>query len=127
MKITDIDHIVLTVADIDASVEFYTGVLGMRAVTFGANRTALEFGKHKINLHPAGKEFEPKALQPTPGSADLCLVAEIPIEEIVVRLQSLHIPIIEGPVKRTGARGPIISVYIRDPDGNLIEIARYVS
>lgn len=94
-------------------------------ITFGSNRKALQFGRQKINLHQAGREFEPKANSPTPGSADLCFIAEDPLESVIKHLQVLHIEIIEGPVRRTGAEGPIISVYIRDPDLNLIEISNY--
>lgn len=123
MRIDSLDHIVLTVADIPTAVAFYTQALGMDAVTFGAGRTALAFGVQKVNLHEAGKEFEPKAKQPTPGSADLCFLTMTPLEEVVAHLSDCGVVIEEGPVKRTGAQGAILSVYIRDPDGNLIEIA----
>ena len=126
MRIDRLDHLVLTVADIDATVDFYTRVLGMEAVTFGAGRTALAFGRSKINLHRAGHEFEPKAHRPTPGSADLCLIAEGPLERVIEDLAEHGVPIEEGPVERTGATGPIRSVYFRDPDLNLIEVSTYL-
>jgi catechol 2,3-dioxygenase-like lactoylglutathione lyase family enzyme len=125
MRIDRLDHLVLTVADIDAAISFYTRVLGMEAVTFGAGRRALAFGTSKINLHEAGREFEPKAARPTPGSADLCLITANPLNEIIADLEHHGVPIEEGPVSRTGATGPIRSVYIRDPDHNLIELSVY--
>lgn len=118
-----IDHLVLTVQDIDATCEFYTRVLGMTVVTFGEGRIALQFGSQKINLHQAGAEFEPKAARPTPGSADLCFIICTALDEVIAQLHKMNVPIVEGPVERTGAEGPIVSVYVRDPDGNLIEIA----
>lgn len=121
-----LDHLVLTVADIEATCEFYARALGMRRFEFGAERrVALAYGRQKINLHRAGAEFSPRALRPTPGSADLCFVTESPISAVIDQLQAGAIPIVEGPVARTGAEGPMRSVYIRDPDGNLIEIAHY--
>lgn len=120
-----IDHVVLTVADIDRTVEFYTRVLGMRPLTFGAGRRALSFGRHKLNLHQAGREFEPKAHRPTPGSVDLCLITTTPLARFVTHLGACGVPIEEGPVPRTGATGPITSVYFRDPDDNLIEVSEY--
>ncbi len=126
MRIDRLDHLVLTVADIDATADFYTRVLGMQAVTFGAGRTALAFGRSKINLHRAGHEFEPKAHRPTPGSADLCLIADGPLEQVIEDLAADGVPIEEGPVERTGATGPIRSVYFRDPDQNLIEVSTYL-
>jgi catechol 2,3-dioxygenase-like lactoylglutathione lyase family enzyme len=125
VRIDRLDHLVLTVADIDATMAFYTRVLGMDAGTFGAGRTALAFGRSKINLHRAGHEFEPKALRPTPGSADLCLIAAGPLEQVIEDLAAHGIPVEEGPVERTGATGPILSVYFRDPDQNLIEVSTY--
>jgi len=122
MKIDHIDHLVLTVLDIEASCRFYEKC-GMTVETFGKGRTALHFGAQKINLHQAGNEFEPKAKRPTPGSADLCFIVATPIPEVIAHLQSMHIEILEGPVKRTGAQGVIISIYVRDPDGNLIEFS----
>ena len=125
MRIDRLDHLVLTVADMERTCEFYTTVLGMDVVEFGANRKALKFGSQKINLHLTGKEIEPKAHRPTAGSADLCFVSSTPIDEIMNHLRDRSIPIIEGPVNRTGAVGPIVSVYFRDPDLNLIEVSNY--
>jgi catechol 2,3-dioxygenase-like lactoylglutathione lyase family enzyme len=122
--ITELDHLVLTVRDLDATVRFYVEGLGMELREFGEGRKALHFGRQKINLHLAGHEFEPKAAHPVPGSADLCFLAEGPLAEIGARLAALGHPIIEGPVARTGATGPLLSIYTRDPDGNLVEIAR---
>jgi catechol 2,3-dioxygenase-like lactoylglutathione lyase family enzyme len=118
-----LDHLVLTVADLDATLRFYCQGLGMRLEAFGAGRKALHFGAQKINLHVLGKEFEPKAAHPSPGSADLCFLTDQPLAGIADRLAALGHLVIEGPVARTGATGPITSVYVRDPDGNLIEIA----
>lgn len=126
MKIDRLDHFVLTVRDLDVTVDFYTRVLGMELVTFGAQgRKALSFGSQKINLHVAGKEFEPKARTPVPGSADVCFITAMPIAEVQAHLAAHGVTVEEGPVPRTGAVGPITSVYIRDPDGNLIEISNY--
>jgi catechol 2,3-dioxygenase-like lactoylglutathione lyase family enzyme len=125
MHIDRLDHLVLTVADIGKTCHFYTRVLGMKVVTFGANRKALSYGSQKINLHLRGKEFEPKAASPTPGSADLCFIATTAIDEVIAHLRQCDVIILEGPVKRTGASGPIMSVYFRDPDGNLIEVSNY--
>jgi len=121
-----VDHLVLTVRDIGATVDFYTRVLGMEKLTFGNERQALRFGNQKINLHQAGSEFEPKAEHPTPGSADLCFVSSTPVEEIADVLCAKNVEILEGPVARTGAVGPIRSIYLRDPDKNLIEISNDV-
>jgi catechol 2,3-dioxygenase-like lactoylglutathione lyase family enzyme len=126
MRIDSIDHIVLTVRDIETTSSFYAKVLGMQMVTFGAGRKALAFGKQKINLHAYGREFEPKAGHPTPGSADLCFITTVVLSDVVDHLESCGVKVIEGPVRRTGASGPIVSVYFRDPDANLIEIANYV-
>jgi catechol 2,3-dioxygenase-like lactoylglutathione lyase family enzyme len=126
MKIERLDHLVLTVADIAKTCEFYEKVLGMETVTFGAGRTGLSFGQQKINLHQAGKEFEPKAVKPTPGSGDLCFIASTPMAEAIEHLRKEGVAIEEGPVPRTGATGPMQSVYFRDPDGNLIEVSNYV-
>ncbi len=125
MKITRLDHLVLTVASIEESCRFYEQVLGMEVIRFGEGRTALKFGKQKINLHETGKEFEPKAAAPTAGSGDLCFIAESSIREITAHLAELGIAIEEGPVKRTGALGKMESVYLRDPDGNLLELSSY--
>lgn len=124
--ITSLDHLVLTVTDIPATIVFYTKVLGMSEVAFGEDRRALSFGDQKINLHQRGKEFEPKAYSPTPGSADLCFISDTPLPLVISELTAYGVPIIEGPIARTGARGPILSVYFRDPDGNLIEICHYI-
>lgn len=123
LTLDHLDHLVLTVADIDATCAFYTRALGMTVETFGAGRTALRFGRQKINLHPAGREFEPKAEHPTPGSADLCFITATPLADVQTHLAACGVTVEEGPVNRTGATGPIRSVYIRDPDANLIEIA----
>lgn len=125
MRVSRLDHLVLTVASIDATVSFYTGILGMTAVTFGAGRTALTFGTSKINLHEAGRELEPRALHPTPGSADVCFIVDDDIRELITELTDAGIAIEEGPVERTGATGPIVSCYLRDPDQNLIELSNY--
>jgi catechol 2,3-dioxygenase-like lactoylglutathione lyase family enzyme len=113
------------VADLDQTVAFYVRVLGMQPVTFGAGRRALRFGRHKLNLHQAGRELEPKARRPTPGSADVCLVTTTPLARVVAHLQACQAPVEAGPVARIGATGPITSVYFRDPDGNLIEVSTY--
>ncbi|QNX60946.1 VOC family protein [Acinetobacter seifertii] len=126
MKISHLDHLVLTVASIENTCNFYQTVLGFEVITFKGDRKALQFGNQKINLHQQGKEFEPKALQPTPGSADLCFISDTPISEVVAHLNQLNIQIEEGPIERTGAMHPILSVYIRDPDQNLIEISNNI-
>jgi len=126
MNISHIDHIVLTVRDIKATVDFYQTTLGMDVETFGEGRTALKFGSQKINLHEYGKEFEPKAESPTPGSADLCFITDTAISEAMQLVRDQGILIIEGPVKKTGAQGPIESFYFRDPDLNLIEVSNYL-
>jgi catechol 2,3-dioxygenase-like lactoylglutathione lyase family enzyme len=125
VNIKAIDHIVLTVKDINATCAFYAHVLGMQVNTFGDGRKALSFGAQKINLHQYGQEFEPKAKEPTPGSADLCFVTEVSISKVIEHLKESGVAILEGPVHRTGAVGPIISVYFRDPDGNLVEVSNY--
>ncbi|CAG7650919.1 Virulence protein [Paenibacillus solanacearum] len=123
MNIDRIDHLVLTVRSIERTCDFYTSVLGMEATSFGNGRKALRFGNQKLNLHEYGKEFEPKASVPQPGSIDLCLMTSVPLEQVMLHLETCGVPVEEGPVARTGALGPIRSVYIRDPDGNLIEIS----
>jgi catechol 2,3-dioxygenase-like lactoylglutathione lyase family enzyme len=125
MRITGLDHLVLTVADIDSTVDFYTRVLGMSARTFGGGRTALHFGNSKINLHRAGAEIQPCAKAPTPGSADICLITAGGIRAVLDRLTAQEVAVELGPVTRTGARGTITSCYVRDPDGNLVEIGTY--
>jgi catechol 2,3-dioxygenase-like lactoylglutathione lyase family enzyme len=124
-----IDHVVLTTIDPAKCIDFYTRVLGMTLESFvgnGITRQALKFGQQKINLHVRGKEFEPKAHLPVSGSLDLCFIASIPLEEVIEKLRSSDWPIIEGPVDRTGANGKIRSVYLRDPDLNLIEVSQYL-
>jgi catechol 2,3-dioxygenase-like lactoylglutathione lyase family enzyme len=127
MNVEAIDHLVLTVKDIDATCSFYARVLGMNVAIFDGSRKALSFGVQKINLHQYGKEFDPKAKAPTPGSADLCFVTSVPIGDVITHLTSCGVNLLEGPVHRTGARGPIVSVYFRDPDCNLIEVSNYES
>lgn len=126
MQIDRLDHLVLTVRDIETSLRFYTTVLGMQEITFGDNRKGLGFGQQKINLHQAGHEFEPKAAQPIAGSADLCFITSLELGQVIEHLRVCQVEILEGPVQRTGAIGVIKSVYLRDPDGNLIEISNYV-
>lgn len=126
MQISRIDHLVLTVADIDCTVEFYTRILGMKKIEFGEGRIALTYGDQKINLHQLGKEFEPKAGNVSAGSADLCFIIDTPIAQAIEHLQQHGVELIEGPVHRTGARGKIISAYLRDPDGNLLEVSNYL-
>jgi len=125
--IDHLDHLVLTTIDIDACKDFYGRVLGMKVDTFGEGRIAFKFGHQKINVHVCGHEFEPKAHLPVPGSLDLCFISSSPLEEVIDQLHSCNWQIIEGPVKRAGATGPIRSVYIRDPDLNLIEISEKIT
>ena len=125
VTIDRIDHMVLTVADIDATCEFYGRVLGMEKVVFAGGRIALGFGRQKINLHPAGNEYDPRATHPVPGSGDFCLITETPLAEVAAHLDACGVEVIEGPVAKTGATGPITSVYFRDPDGNLVEVSNY--
>jgi catechol 2,3-dioxygenase-like lactoylglutathione lyase family enzyme len=125
MKVKNLDHNVLTVQDIDVTCGFYEKVLEMELVVFGEGRKALKFGNKKINLHLLENEFEPKALKPTPGSMDLCLITETPMDMIIELLKDKNIPLIKEPVKRTGDLGEILSIYIRDPDLNLLEISNY--
>ncbi len=128
-RIAALDHLVLTVRDIERTIGFYMGILGMTAETFypadGSERVALKFGSQKINLHPAGAEFAPNAATATPGSADLCFIAAGSLTDWLAHLEKLGVKVLAGPVERTGARGMINSIYLRDPDGNLIEIAEY--
>lgn len=121
--IDHLDHLVLTTADEDACVRFYAGVLGMTLEVFGEGRKALHFGRQKINVHVQGREFEPKAQVPMPGALDLCFIASVPLEAVIERLQAERVAIVEGPVMRAGAVSRIRSVYVRDPDLNLIEIS----
>ncbi|MBU0480453.1 MAG: VOC family protein [Proteobacteria bacterium] len=125
VTIKNIDHLVLTVTDINRTCEFYRKILGMEVVTFGENRKALAFGNQKINLHEYGREISPHATSPAPGSADLCLISDTPLATIIAYLRENNVVIIEGPVRRTGAIGSLTSIYFRDPDGNLLEIANY--
>jgi catechol 2,3-dioxygenase-like lactoylglutathione lyase family enzyme len=126
MQIDRLDHLVLTVRNIETTCEFYSRALGMEIITFDQGRKALGFGQQKINLHQAGKEFEPKAMHPTPGSADLCFITTTPLIKVIDHLAECKVNILEGPVPRTGAAGPMASIYLRDPDGNLIEISNYL-
>ena len=125
--VKSLDHLVLTVSDMDATILFYTTCLGMRAESFrpadGTVRNALVFGAQKINLHQAGAEFEPKARVPQSGSGDLCFLTDRPVSDWIEHLQGRGVTVEEGPVQRTGAQGPIRSIYLRDPDGNLIELS----
>ncbi|KAL4844798.1 hypothetical protein H8958_019874 [Nasalis larvatus] len=122
-----LDHIVMTVKSINDTTKFYSKILGMEVMTFKEDRKALYFGDQKFNLHEVGKEFEPKAAHPVPGSLDICLITEVPLEEMIQHLKACDVPIEEGPVPRTGAKGPIMSIYFRDPDRNLIEVSNYIS
>jgi catechol 2,3-dioxygenase-like lactoylglutathione lyase family enzyme len=126
MQLNQLDHLVLTVADVQRTVRFYVDILGMREESFGANRWALIFGKQKINLHKHGAEYEPKAHTPTPGSADLCFLTSTPVSQVVAELKTKNVTIENGPVDRIGASGKLRSIYLRDPDRNLIEIANQV-
>ena len=125
MKIDRIDHFVLTVRDLDATCDFYSRVLGMEVVTFAGGRRGLAFGNQKINLHLAGREFEQKAHRATPGSGDFCLITTVPLADVIAHLAACGVEIIEGPVDKTGATGPLRSVYFRDPDLNLVEVSNY--
>ncbi|RIA55117.1 catechol 2,3-dioxygenase-like lactoylglutathione lyase family enzyme [Dichotomicrobium thermohalophilum] len=125
MNITGLDHIVLTVKSIERTCDFYEQMLGAEVIKYNGGRTALGLGDQKINLHEVGKEFEPKANAPTPGSGDICLITTASLAQVEQNLLARGVEIEEGPIERTGARGPIKSIYIRDPDGNLIEIASY--
>ena len=125
--IDHIDHIVVTTTDEAACIRFYTEVMGMKLETFGSGRKAFSFGRQKINLHVKGREYEPKAHLPVPGALDLCFIASVPLDQVIARLAELGVPIIEGPVMRTGATSRLRSVYLRDPDLNLIEISEPVA
>ena len=132
LTVRRIDHLALTCRNVKATIRFYTEVLGMREVTFGSGRKALAFGRQKLNLHPLGQaaggatgSVAAIAAQPTPGSIDVCLIVTEPVEAVRAHLAACGVPIEEGPVMRTGALGPIQSIYVRDPDGNLVELARY--
>ncbi len=126
MRIDRLDHLVLTVADIERTITFYEAVLGMEHVRFGEERHALQFGNQRIHLHREGREVEPKARRPTPGSADLCFIMALPMPAFMIHLARCEVPVEEGPVERIGAAGTLLSVYVRDPDDNLIEISNAV-
>lgn len=125
MQVERLDHLVLTVADVATTIRFYTSVLGMEEITFGEGRKALAFGQQKINLHAASQPLLPHATTPTPGSADLCFIVDDNIQAFLSHLRTHAVPIEQGPVARTGALGPILSVYFRDPDDNLLELSTY--
>jgi catechol 2,3-dioxygenase-like lactoylglutathione lyase family enzyme len=127
VNIDRIDHVVMTARSVDATCAFYQRVLGMQPVTFAGGRRALAFGRQKINLHQAGREFEPKAHLAAPGTLDICLITTTPLAEVAEHLTRCGVTIIEGPVAKTGATGPLRSVYFRDPDQNLIEVSNYVT
>jgi len=126
MQIDSLDHLVLTVADVEATCNFYSTALGMQVISFEGGRKALRFGDQKINLHQLGREFEPKARNPRAGSGDLCFLSSQPVAEFAEHLRRLDIALLDGPVERTGATGKILSIYLRDPDENLIEIANKI-
>ena len=126
MEVTKIDHLVLTVQDLEETKLFYEKVLGMEPITFRDGRVALKFGAQKINLHTSGNEYEPKASYPAPGSADLCFVTSEELNNAMSHVESCGVKIIEGPVSRTGANGLLLSFYFRDPSGNLIEVANEI-
>ena len=124
--IQSLDHLVLTVADVDATCAFYQRVLGFEVTIFRGDRKALTFGSQKINLHEVGKEFDPKAERPTPGSGDLCFLTETPITDVQRHVESCNVTVLMEPTERIGATGPILSIYFHDPDGNLIEVANRI-
>jgi catechol 2,3-dioxygenase-like lactoylglutathione lyase family enzyme len=126
MEIIKLDHLVLTVKDVEKTTSFYVSVMGMKKKVFGSGRVALKYGDQKINLHESGKELEPKANNPTPGSADLCFITQTPLNDAMAHVKRWGVEIIEGPVEKTGANGPIRSFYFRDPDLNLIEVANEI-
>jgi catechol 2,3-dioxygenase-like lactoylglutathione lyase family enzyme len=126
MKIDRIDHIVLTVASVDATIEFYSRVLAMKPITFAGGRRGLAFGLQKINLHPAAKPYHEKAKAPTPGSGDFCMITETLIVDVIAHLKAENVDVELGPVPKTGATGQLSSIYFRDPDGNLLEVSNYV-
>jgi catechol 2,3-dioxygenase-like lactoylglutathione lyase family enzyme len=126
VAIASLDHLVLYCADVDATIAFYVRALGMDAVSFGGGRRALAFGAQKINLHASGREYVPHAANPARGAGDFCLLTTVPLDDVIAHFRALDIPIVEGPVPKTGAQGPLRSVYVRDPDGNLVEVANQV-
>jgi catechol 2,3-dioxygenase-like lactoylglutathione lyase family enzyme len=121
--IDHIDHLVITTAHLEKCIDFYTRVLGMKLEEFAGGRLALKFGEQKLNIHVKGREFEPKATHPVPGALDFCLISAIPLDRVIERLADLGVPIVEGPSAKTGAVCPLRSVYVRDPDGNLVEVS----
>ncbi len=123
MTLLRIDHFVLTVASLEATCAFYRRTLEMDVIHYGNGRVALGLGDAKINLHEAGREFDPKARMPSPGSGDFCLLTDTPVADIAEHLSTIGVDVEEGPVERTGAQGPILSIYFRDPDGNLVEVS----
>jgi catechol 2,3-dioxygenase-like lactoylglutathione lyase family enzyme len=123
MKVDRIDHVVLTVADVERTISFYQRVLGMTGVTFGEGRRALAFGDQKLNLHQAGREFEPKARRPIPGAVDICFTTDVPLDDVAAHLRAQSVAIELGPVGKVGARHALRSLYFRDPDGNLVEVS----
>jgi catechol 2,3-dioxygenase-like lactoylglutathione lyase family enzyme len=125
VRIAAVDHLVLTVEDPERTIAWYTRVLGMEPQSFADGRQALRFGQQKLNLHPAAGRIEPRATHPTPGSADLCFISAVPLEEVRRHLAGAGAEVELGPVPRTGATGPITSLYLRDPDGNLVEVSTY--
>ena len=127
MKVRAIDHVVLTVRDVERTLSFYQRALGMTAIEFGEGRRALTFGEQKLNLHQAGREFDPRAAHPTPGAVDLCLLTDTPVDEVIAHLSRAGVPVELGPVAKVGARHPLRSIYFRDPDGNLIEVANEIA
>ena len=126
MVFYQLDHVVLTVTDIEATCRFYSQVLQISVITFDEARKALQLGHQKINLHPAQAPIRPHAQHPQPGSVDLCLITERPLTTVIDELQAHQVPILIGPVERTGAQSKLLSIYIRDPDGNLIELANVI-
>jgi len=126
MKVAKLDHFIITVNNPEKTIDFYSRVLGMELQTFSDGRKALIFGDQKINLHEAGKEFEPHAQNPLPGSADLCFITRTPMQQVISHLTTCNVPIIAGPIEKTGVNSPLLSIYIHDPDNNLIEIANEV-
>ena len=126
MLVNRLDHLVLTVADIEVTVDFYTRLLGMQRLEFAGGRVALKYGEQKINLHQSGQEFEPKAHNVMSGSADLCFIIDTPIAEAMQEIRLQGVELLDGPVERSGASGAILSIYLRDPDGNLIELSNYI-
>ena len=126
MKVSKLDHFIITANNLEKTIDFYSRVLGMELQTFSDGRKALIFGDHKINLHEAGKEFKPHAQNPLPGSADLCFITRTPMQQVISHLTTCNVSIIEGPLEKSGASGPLFSIYIRDPDNNLIEIANEI-